>query len=184
MIVRDPVDRLVSHYNDNRPPRKIDIDGKLLGTKGGWYDGLSRYGNLLQSALQNFPQESILVVVNEIMKRYPQQVMDDICDFLHLPRRSLDLTAPPANALNHREIYNWPSDRVVQTMQDRYWQDTQLFLNLLGIPKLPWKIVNAKTKANMTASIPQIVLPQLKIAAFDAYWDMEQNVERNKTANE
>ena len=112
-------------------------------------------------------------MVNEIMKDHPQEVMDDLCDFLELPRRELDLRAPPKNALNHREVYNWPSEEAVKKTQERFWPDTKKFLQLLGVSRLPWKIVDAHANDTVPVKGP----PKLKIAAFDAYWDFSNNAE-------
>jgi hypothetical protein len=206
VIVRDPVDRLVSHYNDNRPPKLIrDIDAKIMNvavvavhhgksnnnhtksnsTNNGsnLRENLSLVGTLLANAIAEFGASNIMVVVNEIMKSHGQDVLDDIMDFLDLPRRKLQINAPPLNA-QRPDFYSRPSPTAVAMTQRRFFNDTEYFMEQLGVSVLPWNIVYARQNVTSDRELYQKVYggqdgaaaiiaakPKLRVAAYQQYME-------------
>jgi len=182
MLVRDPIDRLVSQWNDNRPPKPVkDLDLKLTSS-GKDKDKLSMYGQLFHTVVHTtkIPSNQIIVVVTELMKRHPQEVMNDVYDFLGISRRKIVKEAPPLNALRHRSVYTWPSESAVRKCQiQKFGNDTQQFLQDLGISILPWNTVRTLLFASNTDVNTQMALEALaksrnrtalpKIAGYDVY---------------
>jgi hypothetical protein len=72
---------MVSHFNDNRPPKRTpDIDSKVKALPS--RENLSRFGALLEGAINAIPSDRILIVITEMMKADPQAVMNDVYDFI------------------------------------------------------------------------------------------------------
>jgi hypothetical protein len=199
VIVRDPVDRLVSHYNDNRPPKIVrDIDAKIMNVAVPIHHGkshtnknstngsnlrenLSLVGTLLANAVAEFGAPNIMVVVNEIMKSHGQDVLDDLTDFLDLPRRKLQISAPPLNA-QRPDFYSRPSPTAVAVAQRRFFNDTEYFMDQIGVSVLPWNIVYARQNVTSDRELYQKVYhgnkdgtaviinkPKLRVAAYKQY---------------
>lgn len=112
--VRDPVKRAFSawnHFRSMRPGREVESFGQAyeinkkkfpnyiklereymnnIDPRGGLYwnryieNGLYYYH--INRFIKKFGKDSIMVVVLDDMREYPQAVMDDITDFLDLPR--------------------------------------------------------------------------------------------------
>lgn len=105
---RNPVERTYSHYRRMR--------------QGGYYSGSfeecieqrkdilewSRYATYLKAWRQFFDPENVLVVLQDDLKADPQRFLDQVCDFLGIPKISLagsklsskvvnEITAQPRN---------------------------------------------------------------------------------------
>jgi Sulfotransferase domain len=86
-IVRDPVDRVVSHFNYSLRYGWIDAGEKPTDDR---FLSPSRYAAQLECFERFFPKESILVVRLEDMARDPQSVLAQVQSFLGLDVQPLE----------------------------------------------------------------------------------------------
>jgi hypothetical protein len=86
-IVRNPVDRILSHYLHKviRGTEKRPIHAALKSTVSD-YLLISMYYLQLQQYLQFFPSEQICVIAAEAMWRNPSADLERLCDFLKISR--------------------------------------------------------------------------------------------------
>lgn len=88
--LRDPVERLYSHYRHIRPLSGINVDfEKALKEYPELLDG-SCYGTHLEKWMNLFGKQNVLVLFYEDMKLNPQAYIDSVCAFLEIPQ--IDLT--------------------------------------------------------------------------------------------
>lgn len=81
-LVRDPIERMVSHYRHSvlLGREKRSVDDALLG--GGGYLDTSRYGLQLHRYLEHFPTSQILVVFSEDLRERRLPTLQRIITFL------------------------------------------------------------------------------------------------------
>jgi hypothetical protein len=90
--VRDPIQRLLSHYQLHRTYFRND-DAQTLGealTGQDVYTGASDYARWLSTLLELFPADKVLVVPFDIVTDRSDEVLDLVCDTLALSRASND----------------------------------------------------------------------------------------------
>ena len=116
MLVRDPVERAWSHYQERRQngveplgfaealaAEQARTQGELermaaeplyYSEAHDWYTYRARgvYLPQVQNWHAVFPQRQLLVLRSEDMYQDPQRVFDDVCDFLEVPRFGLPTT--------------------------------------------------------------------------------------------
>ena len=85
-LVRDPIERIVSHYIHNyaNVRESRSISEALQDPKNNNYVLTSKYFYQLQAYLQYYSKEQILVVQSEEMKNEPAKVFGEVCSFLNL----------------------------------------------------------------------------------------------------
>jgi hypothetical protein len=83
-ILRDPVDRIVSHYvhNYRRRAENRKLSEVLADLENNYYVLYSRYYTQLEQYLKYFPQSDILIITLENLNRYPQKTMQEVFRFL------------------------------------------------------------------------------------------------------
>lgn len=162
LLARDPVDRLVSLYNDNRPPRRtLDIDKKVKKKRSS-YDP-SFFGAQLHEAISAVPGDRIMVVINEIMKVEPQAVMDDVYDFLGHKRLKIKVGTHPSNCNKClTKFYTEPTEETKVQVRANFRPDAERFMELLGTNYLPWKTVET------TQAIQPQTPTEIKVAGYEA----------------
>ena len=84
-LVRDPIERMVSHYLHLVAKGTIRESFEETVRNDPWYLTTSRYGLQLSSYLDHFPPEQILVVVSEQLRDNRQETLAHVFDFLGVP---------------------------------------------------------------------------------------------------
>lgn len=94
--LRDPVERLYSHYRHIRPLSGIEADfEQALKDDPQLLDG-SCYGSHLKEWQGFFGRQNVLVVLYEDMKSAPQTFLNSVCEFIGIPLIDLQ-NSPVAN---------------------------------------------------------------------------------------
>lgn len=178
MLVRNPIDRLVSHLNDQYgwrggsaklPEGFIDKVAKKMAKqqvsrKAGDVFGLSLFGRNLRNLLQvvNDPKQ-VLVIQMDAMKRDPQQVMDNVMDHIggHRMKR---VDAIHANNGKSKGVYEYQfvSDETTEELQEIFTNDVKLLESLLG-RTFPWSWTKNSTMVEQETSW-LTTYPNLQIA--------------------
>jgi len=97
MLVRDPVTRSISHFNDlsirfkktNNITKRVFSMARDPDKEPFVYD-LSNYSEILKMFLQYFNKEQILLVRSETLTEQYQEIVDDIMDFVGGERFSVE----------------------------------------------------------------------------------------------
>jgi hypothetical protein len=166
MLIRDPVDRLVSHLNDQhgwRGRRRSLPDGfidgaarRLLQQRSSLTVQLSMFGQNLQSLLQvvRDPRQ-VLVIQTDSMKRNAQQVVDDVMHHIGGSKKLVDTIH--ANNGKQKDGYEYQtiSNETRLEFQNIFDADVKLLEALLS-KTFPWSWTSTKaTDANwLTAYVP------------------------------
>jgi hypothetical protein len=109
--LRDPVDRLYSHYRHIRPLSGISAEfEKALEEHPDLLDG-SCYGTHVEKWMSMFGKENVLVLFYEDMKADPQGYVDSVCTFLGLPRIDLSNSEVAKKKVNMVEGARAPRSR-------------------------------------------------------------------------
>jgi len=106
--LRDPVDRIYSHYRLLRSEGWIGRQTlfEALEHHSRWRDGAgnmlgtNRYAFHLSRWFREFGRENVLVAFVEDLKTNPQQYLNDIADFIRAPRVDLQTTGIANKQLN------------------------------------------------------------------------------------
>jgi tetratricopeptide (TPR) repeat protein len=111
MLARDPVDRAISHFYNNKRwgvdhrPLEVAMEAELAfleqngvcdeywRTQQG-YLGSGVYSPKLENWLSFFPREQLLILVTEEMKRDPAETMVSVFQHLRLPRHEVSNLEP------------------------------------------------------------------------------------------
>jgi Sulfotransferase domain len=88
-IFRHPVDRIRSHYRLKRAYAMIPWDFEEALERDPELMESSNYGTHLQDWLQTFGQENVNAMLYEDLKQSPQRFVDDVADFIGIPRFKL-----------------------------------------------------------------------------------------------
>jgi hypothetical protein len=177
MLVRNPIDRLVSHLNDRYgwrgggaklPEGFIDKVAKKMAKQvvSGRADdvfGLSLFGRNLRNLLQvvNDPKQ-VLVIPMDAMKRDPQQVMGNVMDHIG-GHRMQRVDAIHANNGKSKGVYEYQfvSDETKKELQEIFTNDVKLLESLLG-RTFPWSWTNSTMAEQETSWLT--TYPNLQIA--------------------
>jgi hypothetical protein len=83
-LVRDPIDRAVSHYVQHWVKRleSDSIDEAFRPVEESWYLHVSRYYHQLTRYLEHYSEEDVLVVQSERLRRSRGDVMDEVFRFI------------------------------------------------------------------------------------------------------
>jgi hypothetical protein len=83
-ILRDPIERIISHYvhNYRRRVENRSISEVLTDLENNPYVLWSKYYTQLEQYLDHFPQSSILIITLEDLRRYRQQTLQKVFRFL------------------------------------------------------------------------------------------------------
>lgn len=117
-ILRDPIDRIISHYKwlysqsyELLPfkeeitlwiDRKFDPDIYEKGFRYKFYLQFSQYNQHLENFLSVFPREQLFIVFSEELKADPQETMNRVFDFLSLNRIELKYRVEENRTVNKR----------------------------------------------------------------------------------
>ncbi|MEO6579434.1 MAG: sulfotransferase [Candidatus Limnocylindria bacterium] len=106
-ILRDPVDRTLSHYLHavQRSREKRPLAEALRSLDGNIYVDPSRYAMQLEQFLEHYPRSQILVVATEEMEHEPQAVLNRIVHYLGIEAHRFDFGAR-ANVSQRRGVNN------------------------------------------------------------------------------
>lgn len=93
-IVRNPFDRIVSHYNFIPQTRNSNVD-----IFDDHFLNVSRYYLQLGEYLKHFPADSLLVLDFDQLKKNPVNLLDKVYDFLDMGKRVYPESFEKVNAL-------------------------------------------------------------------------------------
>ena len=132
MLVRDPVDRVISHMNDINDGHNRSIDALLKTHMTGnqLAKRLSMFGKIIQTAYSVLPKHKILIISNPDMTRQPQQTIDKVMK--HIGGQPKTVTLVEANKRKSRKTYQIPSNSTLKWLKDMFYKDWQLFKNISG----------------------------------------------------
>ena len=141
MLVRDPVDRVISCLN-------VELEKSRKGNES--IDGflrkrlavnqlpvslqpirLSMFGNILQTAFSVLPRNKIMIVPNPDLKRQPQQIIDKV--MRHIGAKPKNVTLVETNTRNNKSAYQIPSNTTIKWLRNMFYSDWKLFKNISGI---------------------------------------------------
>ncbi len=173
-VLRDPIDRLVSHYmaairdGITKLPLEAEIQRDAEAPQKGWYISelyleLGLYHQQISKFFELFPKSQLKVLISEELKRDPQKVMSDVFHFLGVDDCALSTEArhnvrrsPRSVALNY------------------FISQTGLKKRLYGL--VPYKYKSKVKNAFFSTSAEPIVLSKEFHAYLKAYY--EQDVQR------
>lgn len=133
MLVRDPVDRVISHMNDMNERNNRNIDSLLKSQMNGnqLAKRLSMFGNIIQNAYSVLPKHKILIIPSPEMTRRPQETIDKVMK--HIGAQPKIVTLVEANKRKHRKTYQIPSDTTIKWLKNIFYKDWELFKNTSGL---------------------------------------------------
>jgi len=145
MLVRDPVDRIVSHLNDDcrRGGNCANIETRvreLLQRRSGVRWELSQFGALLRVLLEAVPPSRVLIVRTEALSASSQDITDSVLAFVGATRNK-QVRAHRSN--NGRvAVYRDISAEMRAALQRALAPDAELLFYLVG-RRFPWSWVAA-----------------------------------------
>ena len=133
MLVRDPVDRVISHMNDMNEGHSTKIDSLLKSQMTGnrLAKRLSMFGSIIQNAYSVLPKYKILIIPNPDMTRRPQETVNKVMK--HIGAQPKNVTLVEANKRKHRKTYQIPSNTMIKWLKDIFYKDWELFKNISGL---------------------------------------------------
>mmetsp|Transcript_4594 Transcript_4594/g.6138 ORF Transcript_4594/g.6138 Transcript_4594/m.6138 type:complete len:391 (+) Transcript_4594:298-1470(+) len=140
MLVRDPVDRLISHVNllhllpsggGRGPGNNVDkkyekyLDGGQMSISGMSTD-LSKYDRILKNFLRYFDSDQLLIIPTAALKTHAQEVLDDVMHHIGGER----IIVPEAIETNNnyqKKNYARPSESMRRRL-DEYYQPVRNYV--------------------------------------------------------
>ncbi len=153
-VVRDPVQRIRSHYRFEVQRRREDrslLDA--LREPGNLYAGRSMYHRCLTPYIERYPRDRILVVRFEDLVRAPNPGWPAVLDFLSLPERPLPETAFNVSAEKGQWTRTWA------------WAKRKRLINLHTVSRMPkpvrrvGKLVFARQGSAYDATLEASLVP-------------------------
>ncbi len=150
VLLRDPVERAVSHYRHaveggrehlslsdalDAEPQRMD-DGPFAR----WaysYVGRGLYVEQLERWFHRFPPEQFLVLVSEEVFDAPAASLDRTFEFLGLPPRATGRAQDEYRPVNRAEVDRPVDDRIRARLVERFREPNERLAMLLG-RALPW----------------------------------------------
>lgn len=164
-LVRDPFDRIVSHFNFMTNPESRDS-----GTLGEYYLDVSRYYMQLEQIRNHFPKEDLLVLDFAELKSNPNQLMDRVYAFLGLSRTEYPESYEVVNALQmeSKTAYMLRQSKIRRVL--RY-----IPMPIKNFGKRLLHIANPPSKRLLTSEERSYIADQLKedIASFSAEYNFD-----------
>lgn len=155
MLVRNPIDRMISHLNDNRLRfgQKINVQQSIKSAaKKSSRDPLlflSKFGEALENLLKVVKNRSqILVILSEAMHEDNdvQKTFDAINDHIGSKRRKL-MKVAHANRFNDNSDYQTIDNETREQMQAFFEKDVELLESLVG-RRMPWSWTDPNPKVD------------------------------------
>lgn len=146
MLAREPVRRLISHYNDHNIRRGVRKEPdaymrSLIRVPIRLDYVLSDYATILSNFLSYFKPEQILVVQSEALSRADenvQRIVDIVCDHLGVAHRNVSTHHSNVNSIVQKDRYIMPSNTTLHELHESFRPRVELFHKMLGA-KLDWK---------------------------------------------
>ena len=164
-VLRDPVDRIVSHYTHNyahgRESRSL---ADAVREDEGNYVQTSRYHFQLEAFLEFYPRERLLIVESERLLDDTDEVMRRVLDFVELPpRHDRGLSAKRFHVSSKKRRRSAAEQWLAGVSDNRLWQ--------VGIDRVaaPFRksIETAKLSPAQRASLVETLAPDVeKLRAF------------------
>ena len=142
-IVRNPIDRVESHYTQGKKHRNLKVINSQEATIDAEIIDTSRYAMQIKEYYQRFPAEDILLLTLEDLQSNPQALMERICDFLEIDREfsfELNQTHNSYSSKTSRVVipgYSWLrkseyAKNYIKFMSGDLKQKTRFLRNLLS----------------------------------------------------
>ena len=139
MLVRDPVDRVISEINawmENHGKGGENIDELLRNYINVEQSHLrlksrSMFGNILQTAISIIPRNKILIVPNPDLKRRPQHIIDKVMK--HIGAKPKNVTLVESNKRKHKVSYQIPSNTTINWLRDTFYKDWEQFKRISSV---------------------------------------------------
>ena len=143
MLVRDPVDRVISDINlqleksrkgnesiDDFLRKKVAVNQLPVSLQP---ISLSMFGNILQTAFSVLPRNKIMIDPNSDLKRQPQEIINKAMRHMGLSLKMLTLVE--TNTRNNKSTYqiHVPSNTTIKWLRHMFYSDWKLFKNISGI---------------------------------------------------
>lgn len=143
MLVRDPVNRIVSHLNDDhrRGGGTSDVDSaarRLLKNPRDWRWRLSEYGANLRAALQYASPSQMLIVRSESLGTHAQAITDAVLK--HFDAKKPKVVQSLRTNNGHSVPYLHISNATRRALQDALRPDAEELFKLVG-KRFPWSWV-------------------------------------------
>ncbi len=107
-VLRDPIERLTSHYIHQWSQGVIHCDIDSAIEKHSELIDYSKYSMQLQRALEFFPKEQFLIVFSERFKSSAQEELELICDFIGYKKRPLWETDISSSNVSSKRVRKFP----------------------------------------------------------------------------
>ena len=139
MPIRDPVNRIISHANDQmiRMHGSKNINQKI-STPTGLLKNLSEYYKILSIFLKYFDSENFLVVRNEALNEFTQEIVDDIMGHIGGQKQYAVPVDSNANHLANKNKYILPSNEAACLAYESFKEDVRNLKDLLGYDFKEW----------------------------------------------
>jgi hypothetical protein len=158
-IIRDPVERTVSHYLHEylrgREERPLAEALRPLG--GNPYVSPSRYHMQVERYLEHYPLSRILILATEDLRDHPQETLLRVVDFLGVAPFEFDVVRE-ANVAEKRGRSNWlgrilesPSGKRIGRRLPRPAVEIAKFVNARLSTRVRRPILDAATRQELTA---------------------------------
>ena len=156
VLLRDPVTRAVSHFNDNYwrlgSPRG-NVDQNLRHLSGmNWF--LGAYTEGIENFLKYFPPCRFLLLRTRALSN--PKVMAVLRDFMGVPQQA-ENDVTKRNRKNRTSISYWrPTDETVRVVANKYEVHTERLFELIG-KRLPW-LTGTSNSTEIANAFPASVL--------------------------
>lgn len=175
IILRNPVDRLFSHYNHfvrdgsiaetfenllkfEEEYCKMENSSRYSYKKNGLYhDNIKHY-------LDVFRQEKVLILFNEDLESNPQKVLSKVCDFL-----MIDASFIPKIDFTKQNTARLPKNPKISHLLNNYSQGSMLWNGLKKIFSIPF-LRRLKTKINPSILYQETLTNEKTIQQLKAYY--------------
>ena len=146
MLAREPVRRLISHYNDQRirgglREQPESYMSRVMKTPDRLEYVLSNYASILANFLAYFAPEQILVVQSEALGRSDEEVqrlVDIVCDHLGVAHRTVVMHHGNANSIVDKHRYLMPNNDTMAQLHASFQPHVDRLARMLGA-RPDWK---------------------------------------------
>lgn len=139
-LLRDPIQRIRSHYDHAASRGREDKGPEAAITRTSVYLRNSLYGAELQRYLEHFPSEQILVVLTEDLRDDPESLLARVQDFLGL--ESFTFGGTDQRPVE-KELLTVP-DAALDRIRDELAADRELLQRLVSIDLTKWQSLDRR----------------------------------------
>ena len=147
MLIREPVSRTISHFNDQaiRFHGSKDIEKLALSTgkngsaaRNSLAFKLSEYNVIIQNFLAFFDPDQLLMVPTENLKNHAQQVLDEVFEFLGGEKKNIGKMTKTDRNANHVNPKYRNVTRHAECVLHKSFVETRNYLQNLTDYRFDW----------------------------------------------